>query len=86
MDYEICPICLVNIDHFDYKMACSNCTKEYCTHCILRWMDQSNKCPMCNIIPNEFIVKSDCIIIKNSYNIKKCILFNLLTTIQKYKL
>lgn len=45
---EMCCICMSYPDDDNEPMATlSNCVHEFCTHCIMKWADTENSCPLC---------------------------------------
>lgn len=66
-----CSICLEN--NFD-EIGKLDCSHEFCSNCINKWLEKNNSCPMCrreqfiNIIKNNSLSKEQEEILKTQFN------------------
>lgn len=73
--YEQCYICYGGYTHIDCSVT--SCNHKYHTSCLLKWLEKHNKCPTCNCLLREPIVREpvvpqgcpDLAIIKQKYEI-----------------
>ncbi len=44
--------CIICLDELKEGLKCKSCERVSCTSCLKKWMENANKCPLCQIVYN----------------------------------
>ncbi|TEB19918.1 hypothetical protein FA13DRAFT_1743749 [Coprinellus micaceus] len=63
-DDDSCSICLHRVED---RTVIPNCSHEFCFECLLVWIGQSRRCPLCNQAAGEYVIHN----IRSRYDYQK---------------